>query len=421
MRQHQKPHQKRQKTCQKHQKQFLQRQPLLNLVPKAEQEASKTTKITDYMTTKPSNTTSIEYLVDFITMDMHPFSAVEGDGFKKLILHINPQFPKSAFNRHEVRLAAQVKLESSIARWKNVLLQDTDEPSITLDLWTSKNSVCVVGITVHWISKDWKLHKLALDVQELGSDHTADNIVDALKITFAKWGIRHVVAATERLGNLTEWDLDCFAHKLNNCVNNTIENTPAAKEIIGNVRTVVRHFRKSHKSWYKLVDDYFARNNKNPTRPIIDSKTRWFSTYLMLKWFHDVYDSLDEIIPTIDKLKDITFTRNDIKVINDFHALLRPLADATLLLEGDTYPTLAWAVEVDFLLKKHVLNFNAKSTVGESLRASLEEALHSRLQPEKFKPIVWMATLLTPSVRDSSCILYGHKKSCMEPVKGTLQ
>jgi len=79
----------------------------------------------------------------------------------------------------------------------------------------------------------------------------------------------------------------------------------------------------------------------------------------MLKWFHEACDSLQEVLPKIEKLSDVEFSRNSIRVLDDVHTLLRPLADATKFVEGDGYPTLAWIVEIQFLLLKHLSGFKA--------------------------------------------------------------
>jgi len=224
----------------------------------------------------------------------------------------------------------------------------------------------------------------------------------------------NVVAATHKLGNICEWDLNCFAHGLNRCVVTTIEDTPAVDGLLKIVKKVVRHFRKSPKSWKLLVDDYVLQNNKPPLQPVNSSKTRWFSTYQMLKWFLEVNDSLDEVIPRIKSLDDINFTRNEIKLLDDVHDILRPLSDATALVEADKFPTLAWGVEIHFLLLKHTSSFNARVPAGKCFCQTLNKSLKDCFS--SMSNLVYMAALLTPHLRDSPALV-GHKDDAWKLLK----
>jgi len=267
---------------------------------------------------------------------------------------------------------------------------------------------------------------MALDVCELVGSHTADNIVVSLQKTLADWEIENLfasvrdrgsnmISATHQLGSVCEWDLDCSAHKLNTCITTSISNTPEVKEIIGLVRRVIRHIKKSPKSWSLLKDDYISRNQgKLPTRPTSDSKTRWFSTYTMLRWFHNVKDSIEEVLPKMDKIADIEFSRSQLKTLDDVHSLLRPLAESITILEGDTYPTLAWVAEITYLLRKHVQNFQALTANGANFRDNLSDELDRLFAV--FPDVVWMAALLTPSLRDSSA-LDGHRENAWKLLK----
>jgi len=282
----------------------------------------KDESLTKFMTGTLTVGCAVDYLVDFVAVDLLPFSIVEGDGFKRMITRMNPNFPKGAFNRHDVSHRAALLLETKMESWKLHLKAGTNAPCLTLDLWSGKNAVSVIGITAHWISKDWEMKRIALDVQEIFGSHTAENIVAAVRKTLTAWEINsvfatvrdrgaNVVLATHQLGTVTEWDLDCFAHVLNTTVTNSIDTVPKVKSTLDLVRRVVKHFRKSYKSWNLLVEDFVARDakSKKPHRPVLDSKTRWFSTFKMLEWFLEVNDSLDAILPKIDVLKDIEISQ----------------------------------------------------------------------------------------------------------------
>jgi len=164
---------------------------------------------------------------------------------------------------------------------------------------------------------------------------------------------------------------------------------------------------------------YFAMTTPNetpkkPRRPISESKTRWFSTYMMLHWFHDAYDSLVEVLPNMEKISDVEFPCSTMRVLDDVHSLLQPLADATKLVEGDNYPTLAWIVEIRFLLLKHLRSYKAKSKPGTSFCTCLLDQVEERFGT--LPDVVWMAALFTPSLRDSQA-LDGKRENAWKLIK----
>jgi hypothetical protein len=48
--------------------------------------------------------------------------------------------------------------------------------SFTIDAWTSKNTLPFLGITVHWISSEWKLCSSTLDFSLLPGSHSGVNL-----------------------------------------------------------------------------------------------------------------------------------------------------------------------------------------------------------------------------------------------------
>jgi len=51
--------------------------------------------------------------------------------------------------------------------------------SFTLDAWTSPNCISFLGITAHWISKEWKLKEILVDFHKLLGSHSGENLADA--------------------------------------------------------------------------------------------------------------------------------------------------------------------------------------------------------------------------------------------------
>ena len=51
------------------------------------------------------------------------------------------------------------------------LLRPIERVSLTIDTWTTRNNVAILGITIHWIDDMWKLQEKVLGVEELGASH----------------------------------------------------------------------------------------------------------------------------------------------------------------------------------------------------------------------------------------------------------
>ena len=64
-----------------------------------------------------------------------------------------------------------------------------------LDVWTSSNCIPFLGITAHWISKDWKLSEILVDFSLLSGAHSGENLAEAFERCCSKYGILHKVCA----------------------------------------------------------------------------------------------------------------------------------------------------------------------------------------------------------------------------------
>jgi hypothetical protein len=72
---------------------------------------------------------------------------------------------------------------------KNLLQEVPGQISFTLDSWTSKNQVPFLGITAHWISKDWELKSILLDFCHLEGSHSGENMSEVFFKVLKEFGI----------------------------------------------------------------------------------------------------------------------------------------------------------------------------------------------------------------------------------------
>jgi hypothetical protein len=50
--------------------------------------------------------------------------------------------------------------------------------SFTLDAWTSPNCIAFLGITAHWITKNWELKEILVDFYKLTGSHSGENLAE---------------------------------------------------------------------------------------------------------------------------------------------------------------------------------------------------------------------------------------------------
>lgn len=76
----------------------------------------------------------------------------------------------------------------------NILQGISSKISFTIDAWTSSNFISFLGITAHWISKEWELKSLLLDFVKLEGSHSGKNIKEAFLKSLKDFGITNKVS-----------------------------------------------------------------------------------------------------------------------------------------------------------------------------------------------------------------------------------
>jgi len=62
--------------------------------------------------------------------------------------------------------------------------------SLTCDVWTSPNCKSILGITAHWIDRNFQLHEILLDALELNGSHTGANMAQYVLKTLEEYGLK---------------------------------------------------------------------------------------------------------------------------------------------------------------------------------------------------------------------------------------
>ena len=190
-----------------------------------------------------------------IAKDMMPFTTVERPGFKRLLSVFDKKYELPG--RKYFSQTAIPSLYCTTREKVEAELQSIEFFSATTDLWSSETLHPFMSYTVHFINNSWQYRSLRLQTSFLPSDHTADNLAEALTAALESWSLKedkqicittdsgaNIISATNKLG----WQrLSCFGHNLNLAVTKALKDDPRIARALGLSRKIVSSFSTSWK------------------------------------------------------------------------------------------------------------------------------------------------------------------------------
>jgi hypothetical protein len=207
-----------------------------------------------------------ERLIKWIIKNDQPFTEVESTGFKQLLTLFKPNLSIISADTVKRRIMSNFEVKQSEMR---VLFENLDSKvSFTTDCWTSSNNLAFMGVTAHYIDKDWRLQVTTLDFVNLLGPHTGSNLHKCFVNVLKTYGLE-----TKTLGitvdNASNNDafinflandstsfrsfhhIRCFAHVLN-------LSAQAALDVLKNdlikIRTGIKKIRSSPQSYMRFKE-----------------------------------------------------------------------------------------------------------------------------------------------------------------------
>ncbi|KAL6620157.1 hypothetical protein ACP70R_035296 [Stipagrostis hirtigluma subsp. patula] len=96
-------------------------------------------------------------LARMIVLHELPFSIVEYDGFRRFVSSLNPMF--EMVSRKAIKGDCIKMYQEHRQALQDVLKNANSRISLTMDLWTSNQTLGYICITCHYLYHDWKMHK----------------------------------------------------------------------------------------------------------------------------------------------------------------------------------------------------------------------------------------------------------------------
>ena len=95
-----------------------------------------------------------DLIVEFVARDLHPLSLVEGDGFKQLMVYVEPGY--KVLSRTHITKICRKKYDA-IKEKLLASLRMASSVTLTTDIWTSRATQAYLTLTSHFLTADWKM------------------------------------------------------------------------------------------------------------------------------------------------------------------------------------------------------------------------------------------------------------------------
>jgi hypothetical protein len=320
-------------------------------------------------------------LVRMVVEGMVPFSTVDLKTLRSAFNLLKPGVPIPSAKTLKSDLMACFREEDD--RINERLRRECSKISVTLDCWVSPNNKAYLGVTGHYIDKNWALQSLLLDFVPLPGPHTGANMCGALVDVCKRRGIldKLLGVTSDNAANIgklltclkgafgrqgvafskEQQHVRCVAHVVNLAVQEflgelkaedaTVNPNPdrgvatqtADESSIIKLRRAVRWIRSSPQR-----SDHFESMCKRCKVPkkkkaILDSPTRWNSTYFMIKRAIELREPLS-LMMEVMKEEHPGLSDSDWELLEVAGQVLGIFEEGTRWLCAANYPTLNKAV-----------------------------------------------------------------------------
>jgi hypothetical protein len=133
-------------------------------------------------------------LVEWVTVDLQPFSVVTNVQFINLVNTLDPRYHLPG------KTNIKEKVVDNFDKMRKNIKLDIDKipgkVSLTSDMWTSTlNNNSFLGLTIHFIDQEWKMQHFLLDIISFDERHNTINITNAIMSVLAEFKIKEKVLA----------------------------------------------------------------------------------------------------------------------------------------------------------------------------------------------------------------------------------
>lgn len=355
-----------------------------------------------------------EAILYFICKDVKPFNVVNGKGFINLMKEVAPTYKIPSPKTFKKRLIE--KYASVANNIKSQLLQ-INRFSLTMDIWTeTMNERSYLGVTLHYLEST-ELKTIDLAVSALETNHTGENISQALENVLEKWEIpkeKIVLVVTDNGANMIAASaiffgkknypnkhIGCFAHTINLIVAASLKHFRMLP-LIEKVRSIVKFVKNSVKQSDMLRK--FQQEDGIPEgeqkKLILDVQTRWNSTFYMVERFIIMVPFITRLIVQ-DANGPEMLSGKEIADLKQLQILLRPFEFVTKQASGDNYCTLSSVIPMVNILITELKSVKVdESSALYDIKVSLLKDIQERFSKVEDNNNMAISTILDPRFKN---------------------
>ncbi|KAJ7962833.1 zinc finger BED domain-containing protein DAYSLEEPER-like [Quillaja saponaria] len=323
----------------------------------------------------------------------YPLHIVEHRGFNEFVQTLQPQFSTVSFDTIEANCYAMYLREKE--NLLNLISGMPGRVCLTLDLWTSNQTLGYVFLRGHFIDNDWNLHRPILNVVMVPSPDSDDSINQSILACLSDWhlegrvftlaldqsfsndslmrSVRHFLAIKNPdvlKGQLIS--ANCYARVLSCLAQDAL---CAMRETIERVRESVKYVKTSESHEERFIELKQQLQVPSTKDLLIDNQTKWNTTYYMLLAaceLKEVFTCLD----TYDPEYRINLSMGEWKQVENLCTYLKYLYDAANTVTAQPYPTAnTFFFEVSKLLVELTHAANSEDPFINNLIKPLKEKL----------------------------------------------
>ncbi|XP_060589799.1 E3 SUMO-protein ligase ZBED1-like [Ruditapes philippinarum] len=348
------------------------------------------------------------YLID----DMRPFSTVESSAFRSMIHECEPRYKFPCIQTFSEDVIPRL-YDSVASRIKGKLLS-AEAIAWTSDSWTSRATQSYVTITAHFIDSEMELCSRVLQTRQLPESHTGEHVGNVLRQAQLEWGCQVCALTTDNAANMKiaahtagiSIHIGCFAHTLNLASSRALD-IKEVHHILAKIRSVVSFMHRSTTA-AALLKKKQKMLQLPENKLIIDVKTRWNSSYLMVERFLQQQLAIlaclsDESIKKQHEAKSLQASsvlgQDEVRCLEIFLQLMEPMYQATLALSADQHPTVGLMYPLLLKPKKLYTHMEGDTAFQQKIKKAILQDLEKRYINDVLLEYLEEATALDPWVK----------------------
>ncbi|KAM3517051.1 hypothetical protein MY4038_010335 [Beauveria bassiana] len=127
--------------------------------------------------------------VRFVTACSLPFRLVECPEFRALLAYVNSDIDTWLPNTHQtIKRWILRQYEEQKEKVKQRIQSAKSRIHISCDLWTSPNSLAILGVVAHYVTEDCKLEHHTLALKDIDGEHDWSHLAAAIMDVIDDWG-----------------------------------------------------------------------------------------------------------------------------------------------------------------------------------------------------------------------------------------